>query len=112
MVNIGTGITIWEQPLPAGAGTAAVFCAGLGAVEPTVATGQPAPLDPRAETVLTVEAEIDGRSANVLFSGLAPGYSGLYQVNIELPTGLDAGRYTLVIRAAGFTSNEVFVDVE
>ena len=111
LVNIETGITLWEQPLPAGA-TTAVFCAGLGAVDPTVATGRPAPLDPRAETVLTVEAEIDSLSANVLFSGLAPGYSGLYQVNIELPTGLDTGRYTLVIRAAGFTSNEVFVDIE
>ena len=111
LVNIETGVTLWEQPLPDGA-TAAVFCAGLGAVEPTVATGQPAPLNPRAETVLTVEAEIDGRSANVLFSGLAPGYSGLYQVNIELPRDLDTGRYMLVIRAAGFTSNEVFVDIE
>ncbi len=111
LVNIETGVTLWEQPLPAGA-TAAVFCAGLGAVEPAVGTGQPAPLNPRAETVLTVEAEIDGRSANVLFSGLAPGYSGLYQVNIELPTDLDTGRYILVIRAAGFTSNEVFVDIE
>lgn len=111
LVNIETGVTLWEQPLPDGV-TAAVFCAGLGAVEPTVATGQPAPLNPRAETVLTVEAEIDGRSANVLFSGLAPGYSGLYQVNIELPTDLDTGRYILVIRAAGFTSNEVFVDIE
>jgi uncharacterized protein (TIGR03437 family) len=89
-----------------------VFCAGLGAVEPTVGTGQPAPFNPRAETVLTVEAEIDGRSANVLFSGLAPGFSGLYQVNIELPTDLAPGRYTLVIRAAGLTSNEVLVDIE
>ena len=111
LVNIETGVTLWEQPLPAGA-TAAVFCAGLGAVEPTVGTGQPAPFNPRAETVLTVEAEIDGRSANVLFSGLAPGFSGLYQVNIELPTDLAPGRYTLVIRAAGLTSNEVLVDIE
>lgn len=111
LVNIEAGVTLWEQPLPAGA-TAAVFCAGLGAVEPAVGTGLPAPLNPRAETVLTVEAEIDGRPANVLFSGLAPGYSGLYQVNIELPTDLDTGRYILVIRAAGFTSNEVFVDIE
>ncbi|MCY4588702.1 MAG: hypothetical protein OXB98_21985 [Bryobacterales bacterium] len=111
LVNIETGVTLWKQPLPAGA-TAAVFCAGLGAVEPTVGTGQPAPLNPRAETVLTVEAEIDGRSANVLFSGLAPGFSGLYQVNIKLPTDLAPGRYTLVMRAAGFISNQVFVDIE
>lgn len=111
LVNIETGVILREQPLPAGA-TAAVFSAGLGGVEPTVGTGQPAPFNPRAETVLTVEAEIDGRSANVLFSGLAPGFSGLYQVNIELPTDLAPGRYTLIIRIAGLTSNEVFVDIE
>ena len=111
LVNIETGVTLWEQHLPAGA-TAAVICAGLGAVDPTVNTGHPAPLNPRAETVQTVEAEIDGRAVNVLFSGLAPGFSGLYQVNIKLPTDLDTGRYILVIRAAGFVSNEVFVDIE
>ena len=111
LVNIETGVTLWEQHLPAGA-TAAVICAGLGAVDPTVNTGHPAPLNPRAETVLTVEAEIDGRAVNVLFSGLAPGFSGLYQVNIKLPTDLDTGRYILVIRTAGFVSNEVFVDIE
>ena len=111
LVNTETGVTLWEQPLPASA-TAAVFCAGLGAVEPSVGTGQPAPFNPLAETILTVEAEIDGRSANVLFSGLAPGFSGLYQVNIELPSDLAPGRYTLVIRVAGLTSNEVFVDIQ
>ncbi len=111
LVNIETGDTLWEQPLPAGA-TAAVFCAGLGSVEPSVGNGQPAPRDPLSETVLTVEAEIDGRSLNVLFSGLAPGFSGLYQVNIELPSDLAPGRYTLVIRVAGLTSNEVLVDIQ
>jgi uncharacterized protein (TIGR03437 family) len=34
--------------------------------------------------------KIDGSPARVLFSGLAPGWVGLYQVNVELPV-LPAG---------------------
>jgi uncharacterized protein (TIGR03437 family) len=111
LVNAATGVTLWAEPLPVGA-TAAVFCAGLGAVEPPVGSGLAAPLNRLAETVLPVEAEIDGRPVNVLFSGLAPGFSGLYQVNIELPSDLPAGSYVLVIRVNGLTSNEVEVDIQ
>lgn len=111
LVNAATGVTLWDEPLPVGA-TAAVFCAGLGAVEPPVGSGLAAPLDPLAETVLEVEGEIDGRPVNVLFSGLAPGFSGLYQVNIELPGDLSAGSYVLVIRVNGLISNEVQVDIQ
>ncbi len=111
LVNAATGVTLWDQPLPVGA-TAAVFCAGLGAVEPPVGSGLAAPLDPLAETVLEMEAEIDGRPVNVLFSGLAPGFSGLYQINIELPDDLPAGSYVLVIRVNGLVSNEVQVDIQ
>ena len=109
--NAADGVSIWEKPLPVGA-AAAVFCAGLGGVEPAVGSGFPAPFDPLAETILPVEAEIDGQPVNVLFSGLAPGFAGLYQVNIQLPPDLPPGRYVLVIRVAGLTSNEVFIDVE
>jgi uncharacterized protein (TIGR03437 family) len=109
--NAGTGVSLWEQPLPVGA-AAAVFCAGLGPVEPAVSTAFPAPSDPLAETVLAVEAEINGQPVTVLFSGLAPGFAGLYQVNILLPPDLLPGRYVLVIRVGGLTSNEVLIDVQ
>ncbi len=111
MRNAANGVSLWEQPLPVGA-AAAVFCAGLGPVAPAVSTAFPAPSNPLSETVLPVEAEINGQSVTVLFSGLAPGFAGLYQVNIVLPPDLTPGRYVLVIRVGGLTSNEVFVDVE
>jgi uncharacterized protein (TIGR03437 family) len=34
---------------------------------------------------------VGGVQATVLFSGLAPGFSGLYQVDIQVPNGVVAG---------------------
>ena len=39
-------------------------------------------------TVLQPSATIGGVDARILFSGLAPGWVGLYQVNIEMPQNL------------------------
>jgi uncharacterized protein (TIGR03437 family) len=82
-----------------------VYGTGLGVVRPSAYPG----VD---ETVAAVTAEIGGRPANVLFSGLSPGIPGLYQVNLELPEGLAAGDYPLVIRAGGKTSNRTTLRVE
>jgi len=40
----------------------------------------------------------------VLFSGLAPRFVGLYQVNIVVPDGLTAGDQDLVLRVGGVAS--------
>ena len=109
--NAANGVSLWEQPLPAGA-AAAVFCAGLGPVEPAAGSGVAAPFDPSSATVLPIEAEIDGQRVDVLFSGLAPGFAGLYQVNIQLRPGLPPGRHVLVIHVGGLASNEVLIDIE
>jgi uncharacterized protein (TIGR03437 family) len=39
-------------------------------------------------TLVRPSAAVGGRSATVLFSGLAPGWIGLYQINLELPEDL------------------------
>jgi uncharacterized protein (TIGR03437 family) len=82
-----------------------VYGTGLGAVTRSA--------DDRVErTVAVVSAELNGRPADVLFSGLSPGIPGLYQVNLALPEGLAPGDYPLVIRAGGKTSNRVTLRVE
>ena len=89
----------------------AIFCTGLGSVTPAVASGQPAPFFPLATTLATPQVTIGGEPAEVQFSGLAPGFTGLYQVNARVPAGLATGPQPLVI-SSGLSSNSVTLAVE
>jgi uncharacterized protein (TIGR03437 family) len=72
--------------------TVAVFASGLGAVDREVAPGAAAPAaEPFARTVEPVEITVGGARALVLYSGLAPGLAGVYQVNLLLPTDAPTG---------------------
>jgi len=61
-----------------------IYATNLGAVNPAVADGTPAPAAPLAHTANPVEVFINGARQNVLYAGLAPGFAGLYQVNYTL----------------------------
>jgi len=63
-----------------------VFCTGLGVTDPAVRSGEMTPADGSlAHVVIPVEATVDGVPAQVSFAGLAPGFVGLYQVNLKTP---------------------------
>lgn len=99
-----------DRNAPAAAGEVVqVFCTGLGITNPAVASGGAAPgSEPLARTVTAVEARIGGRAATVSFSGLAPGFVGLYQVNVQSPTGITAANdVPLVLIQNGVPSNTV-----
>jgi len=55
-------------------------------------------------TVDRVTATIDGIDAPVVYSGLAQGFVGLYQVNMVVPSGLTHHLAPIVVRAGGFSS--------
>jgi uncharacterized protein (TIGR03437 family) len=99
---------------PATAGDALViYCAGLGAVNAPVATGSAAPTSPLAQASNTVTATIGGQSAQVLFAGLAPGFAGLYQVNVLVPSDVTPGPNVPVILTQGtLTSPPVTVPIQ
>ena len=79
-----------------------IYCAGLGEVTPALNAGASAPLDTLENTVNPVTATIGGVAANVLFAGLTPGFTGLYQVNLTVPSGVTPGSAVpLVLTAAG-----------
>jgi len=81
-----------------------IYCTGLGPVSPAVPSGRPAPNSPLSTTSVTPQVTIGGQTAEVLFSGLAPGFVGLYQINARVPTGLPAGPQPLIIRGLGTMS--------
>lgn len=96
---------------PAAAGSVvAVYATGLGFVDNPVSTGAKAPDTQFSRTVAAVSAMVGGMSAPVLFAGLAPGFAGLYQVNIQLPQ-LPPGDYPLQITTPDGTSNSATISV-
>ena len=87
---------------PAGAGDyIQIFVTGLGKATPggdpngkVLPTGSVAPADGSVlyKTVQTPTATVGGVATPVQFSGIAPGFSGLYQVNVQVPERRHAGR--------------------
>ena len=63
----------------------------MGPVDRFVPDGRGAPFKPLANTIDPFQVVIAGERADVFFSGLAPGYVGLYQINLRLPDDLPAG---------------------
>jgi uncharacterized protein (TIGR03437 family) len=91
-----------------------VYATGLGPTDPVVKTGEPGPSNPAAVLVAATQltATLGGVPAEIQFKGLAPGYVGLYQVNVKVPSGLPSGDLPLVLIANGLPSKEVMLPVK
>ena len=82
-----------------------LYVNGLGPVNNQPADGAPAPGSPNlATTTTTPVVTIGGKAATVQFAGLTPPYVGLYQVNVQVPTGLTSGNQPITISIGGVTS--------
>jgi len=56
-------------------------------------------------TVNPVSVSIAGIDSEVYFAGLAPGFVGLYQINVRVPAGTPSGAAVpLTVTVAGATS--------
>ncbi|MBS1854762.1 MAG: choice-of-anchor D domain-containing protein [Acidobacteria bacterium] len=84
--------------------TLTLYCTGMGPVDNTPLTGFPTPADPLARTTAQPSVTIGGRSANVSFSGLAPGLIGVYQINVQVPSGAAAGNAVPISLSIGGVS--------
>jgi uncharacterized protein (TIGR03437 family) len=89
-----------------------LYCTGLGAVTNRPASGAAAPGDPLSVTTATPAVTAGGVPATVLFSGLAPGFAGLYQLNVELRANTPTGAAVpVVLLVGGAASNTVTVAI-
>ena len=102
-VRAGGGAGAPDQPVAAAAGKfpgsrpakigefVSIYATGLGDVTNRPALGSASPGNPLARTLATPAVTIGGVPATVSFSGLAPGFVGLYQINAQVPAGILTG---------------------
>jgi minor extracellular serine protease Vpr len=81
-----------------------LYLNGLGPVNNQPASGDPAPSSPLATTKETPKVTIGGQDATVQFSGLAPGFPGLYQINVTVPSNISTGNQPISVSIGGKTS--------
>ena len=87
-----------------------LFASGLGAVDPAVASGLPAPAFPVSRTLTLPAVRVGGIPAEVRFSGLSSGAVCVYRVNFVVPAGV-SGSVSVSLEMGGVTSNSVFLSV-
>jgi uncharacterized protein (TIGR03437 family) len=101
-----------SNPAAAGATILLIYCTGLGAVTNQPPTGW-TPDGQLAWTTTLPTVTIGGAQATVFFSGLAPGFVGLYQVNALVPAGAaSGGAVPVAISMGGVQSNTVTMAVK
>ncbi|MEZ5353813.1 MAG: fibronectin type III domain-containing protein [Bryobacteraceae bacterium] len=89
---------------------ATLYLTGQGEVTPPVGTGRAAPQSPLARATLPVTVTVGGLAAEVQFAGLAPGFIGLMQLNLRVPS-LPAGIHPVTVTIGGATSNQALITV-
>jgi uncharacterized protein (TIGR03437 family) len=89
-----------------------IYCTGLGALGTSVKSGDRAPsVPPLAETIFLPVVTIASLPATVIYSGLAPGAVGMYQITVQVPVGLPIGNQTVQITTQGVASNTATIAV-
>jgi uncharacterized protein (TIGR03437 family) len=97
---------------PAKAGsTIMAYLTGSGPVSPTIADGAPTPIGSLIYATSQSSATIGSSTAQIAFAGLAPGFVGLVQVNVVVPSDLQTGNYPLSITIGSETSNSATISV-
>lgn len=96
-----------------------IFATGLGQTSPVVPTGEAAPASPLANGVdvpiVSFSRRAFGPSNPPIFVGLAPGFVGLFQINVVVPEDAPADPrtgVTLDFTSGGRRSNTVEIAVE
>ena len=90
-----------------------IYATGLGDVSNRPGLGSASPSNPLARTIATPVVTIGGVPANVSFSGLAPGFVGLYQINAQVPAATLTGPdIPIVLTIGGVISNTAAIAVD
>ena len=89
---------------------AVIYLTGLGSVSPFIAPGHPAAVVPLSLTTVDPVVTFGGAPGELLYSGLTPGFVGLYQINVTIPPNAPKGLQVPLTIEAG-TSTTVLVRI-
>ena len=90
------------------------FAVGMGPVNPALNAGDPGRTsEPLNRTTTTPRVFFDNLEGVVSYSGIAPGFAGLYQINVQIPSGLSlASNIPVSLIVGGVASNRVTIPVQ
>jgi uncharacterized protein (TIGR03437 family) len=88
-----------------------IYATGLGRTSPAVDTGEAAPSDPLAAATTQPDVTLDGAPMIVDYAGLMPGRVGVYQINVRVPAGINAGSSVPLTIQQGTSSTTVSLQV-
>lgn len=112
IMNADTGLML-DASAPARSRTRLqILVSGLGRTTPNWPVGLAAPLQDPPRVIAGVQAYLDREPLQVLRATLAPGYVGLYLVEVEVPSIVNRGSAEFYLEAAGQTSNRVRLWIE
>ena len=100
------------EPIVANGDVLSLYAMGVGPVSPDAPFNQAAPNNPLSQTILPVKILVDGIECPVLYSGLAPGFVGLYQINFRISSDVPSGMRRLQLLAGETKSNTVPIAVQ
>lgn len=89
-----------------------LYVTGLGPLSIQLEDGFGAPDSPLAYTVDPFQVLVDGENSEVFFSGLAPGFDGVYQINFRVPPDAPLGSLDLQIQSPYASSRIVALPVD
>jgi uncharacterized protein (TIGR03437 family) len=92
-----------------------IYATGGGETTPPLLPGEAAASSGNPLVITNVQptVAIGGVNAPVRFSGMAPGWVGLWQINVEVPGSVPPGSAVpLVVSSGGVTSNTATIAVE
>ena len=113
VVNSLTGVVAGGAAPALRGSYVSIYATGLGAVSNRPATGAAALVTPLSVAATTPSVSIGGVNCAVSWAGLAPGFAGLYQINVVVGSGVVPGTAVpVVVSVGGVSSNSVTMSVQ
>ena len=112
VLNADTGVLLDVMNTAHSNSRLQILATGLGAVKPEWPAGRPGPFDSPPQVVAPTQVFLDRAPLEVTRAVLAPGYIGLYLVEVQLPALVNAGPAELYIASGDQQSNRVRIWIE